>query len=72
MNSSDKWLLVTVLCGAAATCVVAGLLTHNRASTPLSLADVLITAIIPVGLLGYVTLHYRSKRVVNDDSTETD
>ncbi|GFG73260.1 hypothetical protein [Mycobacterium botniense] len=60
MTKQEIRLLVVVMCGAAATCLVAGLVTHNRASTPLTLAEVLIPALIPAGLLGYVTVYYRS------------
>jgi hypothetical protein len=71
MKPDEKALLVVVMCGTVATCVIAALVTHNRASTPLTLAEVLITAIIPVGLLGYVTMYYQPKRV-KDGSTGTD
>jgi hypothetical protein len=70
MKTDEKRLLVTVVCCAAATCVVAGLVTHNRSSGPLTLAEVLITAIIPLGLLGYITMYYAPKRVPNGDSTD--
>lgn len=70
MKTGDKRLLVVVLCCAAATCAVAGLVTHNRTSTPLTLGEVLITAVIPLGLLGYLTVYYAPKRVPNDDPTD--
>jgi hypothetical protein len=60
MKKGEKRLFVIVVCCAAATCLVAGLVTHDRTSAPLTLAEVLITAIIPIGLLGYITLYYRS------------
>jgi len=71
MKKDNKRLLVIVVCCAAATCLLAGLVTHDRTSAPLTLAEVLITAIIPIGLLGYITLYYRSmqpRRVVVADS----
>jgi len=63
MTQEEPRLLVIVGCGATATCLLAALVTHNRTSTPLTLAEVLITALIPAGLLGYVTVYYRSRRV---------
>lgn len=72
MKADEKRLLAAVVCGAAATCVVAGLVTHNRASAPLTLAEVLITAIIPLGLLGYITVYYSTSGVPDDDSTDKD
>ncbi|POX79800.1 hypothetical protein C3477_28780 [Mycobacterium kansasii] len=70
MKTGDKRLLVVVLCCAAATCAVAGLVTHNRTSTPLTLGEVLVTAVVPLGLLGYLTVYYTRKRVPDDDSTD--
>jgi uncharacterized membrane protein len=64
MKTDEKRLLVAVVCCAVATCLVAGLVTHNRTSTPLTLAEVLITAIIPLGLLACVTMYYQPKRVL--------
>jgi hypothetical protein len=71
MKPDEKALLVVVMCCTVATCVIAALVTHNRASSPLTLAEVMITAIIPVGLLGYVTMYYLPKPV-KDGSTGTD
>jgi hypothetical protein len=59
MKRDEKRLLVIVVCGAAATFLLAGLVTHDRISAPLILAEVLSTAIIPIGLLGYITLYYQ-------------
>ncbi|POX97157.1 hypothetical protein C3469_24390 [Mycobacterium kansasii] len=70
MKTGDKRLLVVVLCCAAATCAVAGLVTHNRTSTPLTLGEVLVTAVVPLGLLAYLTVYYTRKRVPDDDSTD--
>lgn len=67
MKKDEKRLLAVVVCCAAATCAVAGLVTHNRTSAPLTLAEVLITAIIPLVLLGYVTVYYASNRLSGDD-----
>lgn len=70
MKTADKGLFAAAVCCAAATCLVAGLITHNRTSSPLTLAEVLITAIIPLGLLGYVTVHYAPNRVEDGSTTE--
>ncbi|KAA8960155.1 hypothetical protein [Mycobacterium sp.] len=59
MTRQEMRLLVVVVCGAAATCLLAGWLTHNHTSTPLTLSEVLVPALIPAGLLGYVTVYYR-------------
>lgn len=62
----EKRVLITVICGAVATCATAAWVTHNGRSTPLTLADVLITAIVPVGLLVYLTRRYRPTRRSKD------
>lgn len=45
-------------------------MTHNRTSTPLTLGEVLVTAVVPLGLLAYLTVYYTRKRVPDDDSTD--
>lgn len=49
-----------------ATCAVAAWVTCNGRSAPLAVADVLITAIVPVGLLIYLTQRYRPTRWPQD------
>jgi hypothetical protein len=68
MKTSEKRLFVVAVCCAAATCAVAGLVTGNRSSGPLTLAEVLITATIPLGLLGYATIYNALKRLPDDDA----
>ncbi|MBS4729302.1 hypothetical protein MSM1_13475 [Mycobacterium sp. SM1] len=61
MKAPEKRLLVAVVCGAVATCVTAAVVTHNGTSGPLTLAQVLITAIIPLVLLAAAAMCYTPK-----------
>ncbi|MDI3315229.1 MAG: hypothetical protein QJR12_13445 [Mycobacterium sp.] len=63
MKATEKRLLVVVVCGAVATCLVAALVTRNGSSGPLTLAQVLSTAIIPLILLALATRFCAPKRV---------
>ncbi|GFG73506.1 hypothetical protein [Mycobacterium botniense] len=67
MKTNEKWLRIGVVGAAPATCAVAAVVTHNHTSTPLTLAQALVTAVIPLGLLGYLSVYWREHRVSNDD-----
>jgi len=56
----EKWMLVLVLLAFAGTVVVAALMTSGSGTKILTLADVLVPAIIVLATLAGVTLYFQS------------
>ncbi|WP_037913735.1 hypothetical protein [Sulfobacillus thermosulfidooxidans] len=69
MKTSSRFMATIVGIGFVFTLMIAALVTHNSSSTPLTLAQVMITALIPLGLLGFAAIYYSSDNASSDKQT---